>query len=239
MATSTVELNKKCCIKCDGAKLGGGLFTCDGCKKMFCGRHVAEHRQELSIELENTMQEHDLIQQESNQYIQDQTIWDKIDQWEKESIVKIQKTAQSIRNDFRQYQQSTNDRIKTECTELSKSLRIARETDNFSEHDLIKWNKVLTNLKSQLESITTNNIIEDKQSCINLIKVRHHSNKLTNTSREQDTNSTPRTRIITHQIRSDNNQQWDQMYPSFTSLRRTDTMKPNNNSNRSTEWKHQ
>lgn len=230
MATSTVELNKKCCIKCDGTKFSGGLFTCDGCQKMFCGRHVADHRQELSIELENTMQEHDLIQQESNQYIQDQTIWNKIDQWEKASILKIQKTAQSIRYDFRQYQQSTNDRIKTECTELSKSLRIARETDNFSEHDLIKWNEVLTNLKSQLESITTNNVIEDKQSCINLIKIRRDPEKSTNTSRERATNSVIKPNMIKPIIWLTNNQQRNQTFKLSTSLRRRDTMEPNNNS---------
>ncbi len=103
---------------------------------MFCARHVGEHRQEVSIQLENAMQEHDLIQQESHRSTIEKDILNKIDVWEKESIITIQKIAETTRIDFYQWYKNTNDRIKTECTELAKNLRVARETDDFSESDL-------------------------------------------------------------------------------------------------------
>jgi hypothetical protein len=56
---------------------------------MLCGRHVEEHRQKLSIQLENTMQKHDLVEQDLNRSIPHQTILDKINVWENEIIIKI------------------------------------------------------------------------------------------------------------------------------------------------------
>jgi hypothetical protein len=174
MASSSAEINKKRCIKCDGEKCGGGLFTCDGCQQMFCGRHVSEHRQELSLQLENTMQEHDLIQQESNQFVSDQSVLEKINIWEKESIEKIKKTAEIARADFYQCQTIAQEQFKKKCNEFGENLRIARRTDDFSEPDLIKWNQTLTNLKTQLESMTKINITEDRRSSIILIKIQQN-----------------------------------------------------------------
>lgn len=209
MATSIIEKNKKCCIKCEGTKCGGGLFTCDGCQQMFCGRHVGEHRQELSIQLDNTMQEHDLVQQESNQFTLDQTILNKIDMWARESIIKIQKTAETLRSDFHQLQQGTSDQIKIECAELGKNLLSARETDDFSEPDLLQWNQLLTNLRKRLESMTKTNIIEDKQSSISLIKVQQHQNHywLIDMTLEQASNFIPKSYINNASNRSNIYQQ--------------------------------
>jgi hypothetical protein len=198
MATSAVEINKKRCIKCDGAKSSGSLFTCDGCQQRFCARHVGEHRQELSIQLENAMQEHDLIQQESHRSTIEKDILNKIDVWEKESIIIIQKIAETTRTDFYQWYKNTNDRIKTECTELAKNLRVARETDDFSESDLSRWSQILIELRTQLQSMTKINITEDKQQpYIRLIKVQHDNHSSTNTSSQKDwssmTNSRSRT----------------------------------------------
>ena len=172
MASSSVEINKKRCIKCDGEKSGGGLFTCDGCQQMFCRRHVNEHREGLSLQLEHAIQEHDLIQQESNQFALDQSVLEEINSWEKKSIEKIQRTADVARAEFQRWQRNTKDQFKKKCNEIAANIRIARETDDFSEPDLVKWNKVLTDLKKQLESMAKINITEDKRACINLIKIQ-------------------------------------------------------------------
>jgi len=172
MASSSLEINKKCCIKCDGEKSRGGLFTCDGCQQMFCAQHVSEHRQELNIQLGNAMQEHDLIQQESNGLVSDQSVLEKINIWEKESIEKIKETAEVARADFYRCQQSAQDRFKKNCNEFGENLRVARRTDDFSELDLTQWNQILINFKTQLESMTKFNIIEDRQSYITLIKIQ-------------------------------------------------------------------
>jgi hypothetical protein len=118
------------------------------------------------------MQEHDLIQQESNGLVSDQSVLEKINIWEKESIEKIKKTAEVARADFYRCQQSAQDQFKKNCNEFGENLRVARRNDDFSELDLTQWNQILINLKIQLESMTKFNIIEDRQSYITLIKIQ-------------------------------------------------------------------
>jgi hypothetical protein len=239
MATSTVDTNKKCCIKCNGIKRGGGLFTCDGCQQIFCGPHVAEHRQELSVQLENAMQEHDLIQQESNRSTLDQTILSKIDAWEKETIVKIQKIAETTRANFRQFHQITDDRIKTECTQLAKSLLLARETDDFSEADLIKWNQLLTNLRTQLESMTKVNIIEDKQSYINPIKVQYDIHWSKNDPLQKDSNLMTKNYLNNTIIQSSTNRNENQDLQTSSRPPRLNKMRSDGNHAKNPECKQQ
>ena len=171
MATSSTQNNKKHCIKCDGNKTGGGLFTCDGCQQMFCGRHVSDHRQELGLQLEVAMQNYDLIQQELSQVQPNQRILEKIDAWEKQSIQKIHELAETNRTEFYKWHQNTNDQIKKESNALGNNLRVARETDDFSEPDLTKWYQLLNNLRTKLESMTKVDIIVDTRACVNGIKI--------------------------------------------------------------------
>ncbi|CAF5190002.1 unnamed protein product, partial [Rotaria sp. Silwood1] len=47
-----------------------------------CGKHGIEHRQQLNIELENIMQEHDLIQQDIGLSIDNDLLLKEIDKCE-------------------------------------------------------------------------------------------------------------------------------------------------------------
>ncbi|UJR06723.1 hypothetical protein I4U23_011012 [Adineta vaga] len=141
---------------------------------MFCARHVNEHRQELSIQLDNTMQEHNCIQEQSNQLTINESTLKQIDAWEKKSIDKIKQIADKTRADFLQWYQNAHDQIKRECTELGKTLAIAHDQDDFSESNLNQWKKLLDNLQKQLDSTTKVNIVEDHRLTINLIKISHN-----------------------------------------------------------------
>ncbi|CAF1040968.1 unnamed protein product [Adineta ricciae] len=173
MASASVETSKKQCAKCNDVKSSGGLFTCDGCQQMFCARHVGEHRQELSTELENAMQEYNCIQEQSSQLTFDRSILEKIDAWEKRSVDKVKQAAEKVRGDFHRWCRDSHDRIKNECTELGTVLASAHNRDDFSESDLDKWKKTLNDLKTKLQSITKVTIAEDRHMPINLIKMDH------------------------------------------------------------------
>jgi hypothetical protein len=97
MATSIIP-----CAKC--ASKGVGIFKCQGCSNVFCRKHASEHRDNLNHQLDEIVHEHDqlhqLINQENNEY---HPLIIQIDQWEQNSITKIQQVAQQIRQDVAQY----------------------------------------------------------------------------------------------------------------------------------------
>jgi adenylosuccinate synthase len=105
MATSTAQ-----CVKC-GSK-GVGIFKCQGCSNIFCRKHAGEHRDNLSQQLDGIVHEHDqlhqLINQEKNDY---HPLINQINQWEENSIQKIQKVAQTIRQEIGQHIKSQKGRF--------------------------------------------------------------------------------------------------------------------------------
>src|ERR1700677_934414 len=92
-------LLKNPCAKCDK---GGGVTTCDGCQQSFCIKHIIEHRQELAIQLDNIGQEHDLFRRDLTQENSAYPLFIRIDEWEQESITKIQVAAEAARADLQQ-----------------------------------------------------------------------------------------------------------------------------------------
>src|ERR1700761_5003416 len=125
MATSTSR--KAPCATC-GKVIG--MFTCRGCQKDFCTRHVAEHRQELGKQMDELTLDHDRFRQnvmEQTPESQHHLLMKKIDEWEQQSIDKIHRTA----DDARKQLQNTISEHTTKLTEsldkIASELRKARE----------------------------------------------------------------------------------------------------------------
>jgi hypothetical protein len=91
---------------------GIGIFKCQGCSNVFCRKHVSEHRDNLRYQLDEIIHEHDqiyqLINQSTNAY---DPLMNEIDQWEENSIKKIQQVAQNIRDDILQHIKSQKGRV--------------------------------------------------------------------------------------------------------------------------------
>ncbi len=98
MASSSSS-SKAPCATC-GNK-AAGIFRCEGCLNVFCRKHLNEHRDLLSHQLDEIVLEHDTLQQTivENQSKQNNQhpILKEIDQWEKNSIMKIQQLAEEAR----------------------------------------------------------------------------------------------------------------------------------------------
>ncbi len=100
MASSS---SKAPCATC-GNK-AAGIYRCEGCLKVFCRKHLNEHRDLLGHQLDEIVLEHDTLQQtiaenkskQNNQH----PVLKEIDQWEKDSIVKIQQLAEEARQQVR------------------------------------------------------------------------------------------------------------------------------------------
>ncbi|CAF2807519.1 unnamed protein product [Rotaria sp. Silwood2] len=148
------------CTKC--ASKGVGIFKCQGCSNVFCRKHASEHRDSLSHQLDELVSEHDqlyqLINQENNGYY---TLINQIDQWEKNSIIKIQQVAQNIRRDIGQYIKTQKETASETLKYFSQRLRKAREEDDYVENDLYLWTLKLENLKKDLTTINSSIIIRE------------------------------------------------------------------------------
>jgi hypothetical protein len=152
--------SKKQCVTCDKS---GGTVICDGCQQSFCIKHVSEHRQELGVQLDVIMQEHDLLREELEKpSAKKNRILKKIDKWEKDSIAKIQTAAENARKALQELLEQSKERLTKVCHDVSEALRSSREADNFSEHDLDQWKKQLQELQSEITSPSSAKLIQDK-----------------------------------------------------------------------------
>ena len=167
MSASTT--NKKQCAKCDK---GAGIFTCEGCEQAFCGKHVYEHRQELIIQLDNVMQEHDVIQQEFEQSTTKKSpLMIEIDQWENDAIAKIRAAAETARMDLQElFHQSKKQLVET-CLNIKRDLLSSREADDYSEKDLLRWKEQLKQLRTEITTPTSAKLVRTRKDAIPVIKL--------------------------------------------------------------------
>ncbi|CAF0775812.1 unnamed protein product [Adineta steineri] len=163
-------LIKKPCMKCNK---GGGVTTCDGCQQTFCMKHIIEHRQELSIELENLVHEHDLLRRDVSQENQVHPLLTQINEWEQESMTRIQVVAENARADLQQLVDESKGNLRLFMDKMTNEVQSGRELDDYTETDLAKWTEKLKELRQLLETQLNVQIIrnDDESIAIRMIKV--------------------------------------------------------------------
>jgi hypothetical protein len=98
-----VTTGKGRCITCDKEK---SAVKCEGCSQIFCFDHLPNHRQELSVQLDQIELNRDLFRQTLNEQMNNSkkhSLIKEIDQWEEDSIKLIQQTANECRQVLRQH----------------------------------------------------------------------------------------------------------------------------------------
>jgi len=167
MASATT---KRTCATCNK---GGGTAMCHGCEQSFCTKHFIEHRQELSQQMDNIGQEHDLLRRDLTNEQAIHPLLARINQWEQESITKIQTAAESARTDLQQLLNRAINNLKTSVNEMTEKLQSSRDSDDYTELDIKKWTNQLQEFRKMLDNPTTVNIDyeNDIRSVIRLIKV--------------------------------------------------------------------
>jgi len=167
MASATT---KRTCAKCDK---GAGTAMCYGCEQAFCTKHFIEHRQELSQQMDNIGQEHDVLRRDLTNEQATHPLLARINQWEQESITKIQTAAKSARSDLQQLLNRAKNNLKTSVSEMTEKLQSSRDSDDYTELDIKKWTNQLQEFRKMLDNPTTVNIDfeNDTRSVVRLIKV--------------------------------------------------------------------
>jgi hypothetical protein len=160
------------CVICGKS---GGILICNGCQLTFCSKHVVKHRQELTYQLEDIMQNHDLLREDIEQSSNGYFHLRKIDKWEKESIKKIQLAAETARVDLKEIIDKSKRRLTRISHDIVVDLNSSWKTDDFSENDLLRWKKQLNDLRLEIKSLYSIQFIEDQQYPIYPITITNNT----------------------------------------------------------------
>jgi hypothetical protein len=159
----------KSCVTCNK---GGILMLCDRCNQTYCDKHINEHRQQLAHQLTDIDHEYDLIQQEIRQSPNKHSLLKSIDKWEKESIVKIQTTAETVREELQQMVNDAKERLSTACRDIVENLRSSREIGEYCDNDLARAMQQLKQLRTKVVAPLSVHLVENKTSVIHLITIK-------------------------------------------------------------------
>jgi hypothetical protein len=185
MASSSSS--KALCATCGNKSIG--VFKCEGCSQTFCRKHSNEHRDFLIHQLDEIVLEHDTLQQTITEYKEEASdshrLIDQINEWERDSIVKIQQTAKEGRQHVEKLLNDQNgnlskinifmlfslcmhlETISSNLHDLAERLRTAREDDDFVESDLRQWTVKLQKLKDDMTNIhRTITVCEDPSTIL-------------------------------------------------------------------------
>jgi hypothetical protein len=160
---------KKSCATC---RKSGDVFTCRGCRQAFCAKHVDEHRQKLSKQVENLAEEHELLRRDINRENEAQLLISAVNTWEQESIAKISLTADKVRTDLRQWIDRNNIEVKIPFERITNELRACQQADDYTETDLKRWIQQLEEYRNKMEKLPVLDMIDDTNTgFIHLIKL--------------------------------------------------------------------
>jgi glutaredoxin len=172
----TTTYGKKYCVKCSKDK---ATLRCGGCLQEFCNKHLGDHRQELNKQLDEIEVNRDLLRQSLTQHIQQTNnhgLIQQINQWEQNSIKKIQEIGKESRQVMLKNINEHIHQIEIKLHRLTDQLRESRQEDDFNEINLRQFQEELSRLTKELTKPLNISIREDSISFINKISVHVSGN---------------------------------------------------------------
>ncbi|CAF3663098.1 unnamed protein product [Adineta steineri] len=163
--------NKTRCYTCNEEKI---TFHCKGCSKEFCLTDLTEHCEILTNELHSITYQYNEFKQkidEQKQNPQNHLLIEKINQWEIESIDKIQKKAQEYReNAIKSLQTCIND-VEMKFKDLDEQIKQIQKENEFNEIHLNYLRNQLKEMTEELNDPLKISIKQDLQSLMNEIPI--------------------------------------------------------------------
>ncbi|CAF1062151.1 unnamed protein product [Adineta steineri] len=166
-----IASNKTLCFICKKEKI---TYPCRGCSKEFCLIHLTEHQQNLNEELNHIINDYDQFKQtinEQKQNPQDHLLIEQINQWERNSIEKIQQKAQQCRNIVIESSQTFIKETEMKFEDLSEQIKHIHGENEFNEIDLNYLTNQLIKITKELNDLSDISIKEGSQSFINEISI--------------------------------------------------------------------
>lgn len=154
---AAAAVGKAQCITCGKEK---STIQCQGCLQLFCYNHIGDHRKEFTAQLEEIDTTCNQFQQTITKLTmkpQKHPLFQQIDQWERDSIQKIQQTAEEARQILLKHLPVHVTAAKEQLKQFTSQVKESREENDFFETDIQQWMKQLIILREKLR--TPSNIV--------------------------------------------------------------------------------
>ncbi|CAF4288159.1 unnamed protein product, partial [Adineta steineri] len=160
--------NKTLCFKCNEDKI---TYPCEGCSQRFCLVDLTEHRQILTSELHYITNEYNEFKQTMNEQKQNDLLIEQINQWEIESIEKVQQKAQECREILIKSTQTCINDIETKFNNLREQIKQMQKQNEFNEIDLNYLRNQLIETTQEFNNLSKISIKKESQSFIDDISI--------------------------------------------------------------------
>ncbi|CAF1372647.1 unnamed protein product [Adineta steineri] len=167
----TMANNKTKCFICNKEKI---TYSCRGCSKEFCFKDLTEHKQILNDQLNNITKDFDQFKQiinEQKENPRNHSLIEKINQWEIESLEKIQQKAQNWREIVLECSTTLINDIEKKFNDLTEQIKQIRKENDFNEINLNYLRKQLVEIKQELNNPLNISIQQNSQPFINDISM--------------------------------------------------------------------
>ncbi|CAF1003015.1 unnamed protein product [Adineta steineri] len=163
--------NKRKCYTCDREN---NTYTCEGCSKRFCSTHIPEHQQILIDELNHISHGYNEFKErinEQKQNPQNHSLIKQIDQWETNSIEKVQQKAQDCREIVNEFLRTFINAIEMKFNDLNRQIQQLHKENDFNEINLNYLRNQLRKITEELNDPSNISIQQNSQPCINDISI--------------------------------------------------------------------
>ncbi|CAF1126725.1 unnamed protein product [Rotaria magnacalcarata] len=137
--------------------------------------HSMKHREKLANQMKNVYLYHNQIRQIVIYDTKDFTnnfLMKRVDDWERQSILKIQQTASDVRQELTQVVTKHTTEMSEIFAEISQQLNKARVQNNYIENDIKCWLEKLEQFIKDFQTPKTINIISDERAHAFIPKIK-------------------------------------------------------------------
>ncbi|CAF4128878.1 unnamed protein product [Adineta steineri] len=160
--------NKTQCFTCNKDKI---TYPCKGCSREFCLTHLTEHQQNLNEELNYIINDYDQFKQTINEQKQNHLLIKQINQWEINSIKKIQQKAQEYREIIIKSSQTCINDTEMKFKDLNEQIKQIHKENEFNEINLEYLTNQLMKITQELNNLSNMSIQQNLQPFINQISI--------------------------------------------------------------------
>ncbi|CAF4205189.1 unnamed protein product, partial [Adineta steineri] len=150
------------------------IYTCEGCSNRFCSIHLAEHQQRLNEELNHIIDDYNVFKERINEQKQNphnHSLIKQINQWETDSIAKIQQKAKDCREDVIKSSQTLLNDIEKKFNDLNKQIQQIHKENDFNEINLNYLRNQLRKMTKELNNPSNISIQQNSQTFISDISI--------------------------------------------------------------------
>ena len=149
----TTVSNRTICLTCNKHKI---TYICQGCSECFCFDHLLQHRTDLHEQLHLIESAYKNFRQNIEEKRNDSTKYSlikQVDQWEKDSIEKIQQIAQEFREKLIDHSNQFLFGIEEHVHQLIEQTKRLRQKNEFNEINLNNFKQKLNESRTELAQL--------------------------------------------------------------------------------------